>query len=52
MLKVKRTANGDVVFPVSSRLEADNISKSSAVLAAEQDGRTRVRPPMPGKASV
>jgi hypothetical protein len=42
MLKIQRTANGDVVFIVSGRLEADNISELSAPLAAEQDGRTRV----------
>ncbi len=42
MLKIQRTANGDVVFTVSGRLEADNISELSALLAAEQDGRTRV----------
>jgi anti-anti-sigma regulatory factor len=42
MLKIQRTANGDVVFTVSGRLEADNLSELSALLAAEQDGRTRV----------
>ena len=42
MLKIQRTANGDVVFTVSGRLEADNVSELSALLAAEQDGRTRV----------
>jgi len=42
MLKIQRTANGDVVFTVSGRLEAHNISELSAPLAAEQDGRTRV----------
>jgi len=42
MLKIQRTANGDVVFTVSGRLEADNIGQLSALLAAEQDGRTRV----------
>ena len=42
MLKIQRTANGDVVFTVSGRLEADNISELSALLAAEQGGRTRV----------
>ena len=41
MLKIQRTANGDVVFTVSGRLEADNVSQFSALLAAEQDGRTR-----------
>src|SRR5260370_7149491 len=42
MLKIQRTANGGVVFTVSGRLEADNVSGLSALLAAEQDGRTRV----------
>ena len=42
MLKIQRTANGDVVYTVSGRLEADNVSELSALLAADQDGRTRV----------
>jgi anti-anti-sigma regulatory factor len=42
MLKIQRTANSDVVFTVSGRLAADNVSELSALLAAEQDGRTRV----------
>jgi anti-anti-sigma regulatory factor len=42
MLKIQRTTNGDVVFTVSGRLEADNVSELSALLAAEQGGRTRV----------
>jgi anti-anti-sigma regulatory factor len=42
MLKIQRTANGDVVFTVSGRLEADNVSELSALLAAEERGRTRV----------
>jgi hypothetical protein len=42
MLKIQRTANGDVVFTVSGRLAAHNICELSALLAAEQGGRTRV----------
>ena len=42
MLKIQRTINGDVVFTVSGRLEAHNISELSALLAAEPGGRTRV----------
>ena len=42
MLKIQRTENGDVKFTVSGRLQADNVSELSALLAAEQDGRTRV----------
>jgi anti-anti-sigma regulatory factor len=41
MLKIQRTTNGDVVFTVSGRLDADNVSELSALLAAEQGGRTR-----------
>src|ERR1700675_1685910 len=41
MLKIQRTANGDVVFTVSGRLEAHNISELSTVLAAEQSGPPR-----------
>ena len=42
MLKIQRAANDDVVFTVSGRLEADNVSELSALLAAEPGGRTRV----------
>ena len=43
MLKIQRTANGDdVVFTVSGRLQADNVSELSALLAVEREGRTRV----------
>ena len=42
MLKIQRTVNGDVVFTVSGRLEAHNISELSALLAAEQGDRTCV----------
>ena len=42
MLKIQRTANGDVVFTVSGRLEAHNVGELSALLAADQGGRTRV----------
>jgi len=42
MLKIQRTVNGDVVFTVSGRLEAHNISELSALLAAEPGGRTLV----------
>jgi hypothetical protein len=42
MLKIQRTAIGDVVFTVSGRLEAHNISELSTLLAAEQGGLTRV----------
>ena len=42
MLKIQRTVDSDVVFTVSGRLQADNVSELSALLAAEQNGRTRV----------
>ena len=42
MLKIQCTANSDVVFTVSGRLEARNINELSSLLAAEQGGRTRV----------
>jgi len=42
MLKIQRTANGDVVFTVSGRLEAHNISELSTLLAAETCGLTHV----------
>jgi hypothetical protein len=35
MLKIQRKANGDVVLTLSGRLEADNVSELSALLAAE-----------------
>jgi hypothetical protein len=42
MLKIRRKANGDVVLTLSGRLEADNVSELSALLAAEPAGRTVV----------
>ena len=42
MLKVERRANGDVVFTVSGRLEADTVSELSGLIAAEPAGRTLV----------
>jgi anti-anti-sigma regulatory factor len=35
MLKIQRNANGDVVFTLSGRLEAENVSDLSALLATE-----------------
>ena len=42
MLKILRSTNGDVVFTVSGRLDADNISELSTLLAAEPTGRRAV----------
>ena len=40
MLRIERRANDDVVFMVSGRLAADNVSELAALLAAEAAGRT------------
>lgn len=37
MLKIQRKANGDVVFTVSGRLDAENVAELSALLAAEPE---------------
>ena len=42
MLKIQRTANGEVVLTLSGRLQADNVSELSALLAAESIGRAIV----------
>ena len=42
MLKIQRKANGEVVFTVSGRLQADNVNQVSALLAAEVSGQTLV----------
>ena len=39
MLKVQRTANGEVVLAVSGRLDADSLRELSALLALESSGR-------------
>jgi hypothetical protein len=39
MLKIQRIANGEVVFAVSGRLEADSLSELSVLLALESSGR-------------
>jgi anti-anti-sigma regulatory factor len=38
MLKIQRSANDDVVFTVSGRLDAENVTDLSALLAAEPTG--------------
>jgi hypothetical protein len=38
MLKIQRRANGEVVFTVSGRLGADNVSDLSELLGAESTG--------------
>jgi anti-anti-sigma regulatory factor len=42
MLKIQRSANGEVVFTLSGRLEAENVTDLSALLAAEPEGRPLV----------
>ena len=42
MLRIERTANGEVVFTVSGRLEANSVSELSGLLAAEPAGRRLV----------
>jgi anti-anti-sigma regulatory factor len=42
MLKIRRSANGDVLFTLSGRLQAENVSELSELLAAEPKGRTLV----------
>ena len=42
MLKIQRTANGEVVFTVSGRLGAANVSELSEVTTAEPPGRPLV----------
>ena len=42
MLKILRSANGDVVFTVSGRLDAGNISELSTLLAEESPDRALV----------
>jgi hypothetical protein len=39
MLKIQRTANGEVVFCVSGRLQADSLGELSNLLASERSGR-------------
>jgi len=40
MLKIQRTANGDVVFTVTGRLRPDNVGELFALLTVEPAGRT------------
>jgi len=42
MLKIKRKANGDVVFTVVGRLEPDNVGELLQLLAVEPAGRSIV----------
>lgn len=39
MLKIERTANGDVVFKLSGRMGAENVSELETLISAEASGR-------------
>ena len=39
MLRITRTANGEVVFRLSGRIETENIAELKALLSAETSGR-------------
>jgi anti-anti-sigma regulatory factor len=39
MLRITRTANGEVVFKVSGQLNAENVAEVRALIAAEKNGR-------------
>ena len=39
MLKITRAANGEVVFTVSGRLDAENLPELKALFSAEPSGR-------------
>jgi anti-anti-sigma regulatory factor len=42
MLKIMRAANGEVVFTLSGRMDAENIAELKALLAAEAKDRRMV----------
>lgn len=39
MLRITRTANGEVVFKLSGRIETENVTELKALLSAEKSGR-------------
>jgi anti-anti-sigma regulatory factor len=39
MLKIERTANGDVVFKLSGRMGAENVNELETLIGAEVSGR-------------
>jgi anti-anti-sigma regulatory factor len=39
MLKIERTANGNVVFKLSGRMGAENVSELETLISAEASGR-------------
>ena len=42
MLKIQRTANGDVVFTIAGRLKPDNVGELLQLLAVEPAGQSIV----------
>jgi len=39
MLKITRTANGEVMFKLSGRMDAENVNELETLLSAEPSGR-------------
>jgi anti-anti-sigma regulatory factor len=39
MLKIKRAANGEVVFTLSGRMDAENVVEMKALFGSEAEGR-------------
>jgi anti-anti-sigma regulatory factor len=39
MLRIQRTANGEVVFKLSGRMDAENLAELKALLESEAKGR-------------
>ena len=39
MLKIKRAANGEVVFTLSGRMDAENVAELKTVFGSEPNGR-------------
>jgi anti-anti-sigma regulatory factor len=39
MLKIKRAANGEVVFTLSGRMDAENVGEMQALFGSEPKGR-------------
>ena len=42
MLKIKRAANGEVVFTLSGRLDAENVAELTTLFGSEPKGRSIV----------
>ena len=39
MLKITRAANGEVVFKLSGRMDAENLAELKTIMTSEADGR-------------